>query len=146
VTLAQPRSGVPADPVWRWEHFRRTCAKIEELTRPDDVILAFWPGYTFETGRRPQPGMENQFGLGVSSALSPGERARYRIIGREELMRAFLVDPPDLVIIGTWMYDVNQVLSNAEASRLIDVMSRQYEAVHIDGPVKLCPPRCEPLP
>jgi len=144
VTLGQSRSGMSADPVWRLDHFRRTCAKIEELTRPDDVILAFWPGYTFETGRRPQPGTENQFGLGVSSALSPRERARYRIIGWEELMRAFLVDRPDLVIIGTWMHGANQALSDAEAARLLDVMRRQYEAVHIDGPVQLCLPRREP--
>ncbi len=142
-TIIQPRSAVQADPVWRWTHFRRVCAKVEELTAPDDVVLAFWPGYTFETGRRVYPGLENQFAPGIAKMLSQDERDRYHVVGYEELAFAFSVDKPELVINGIWMYDLNESLSNEETANLLDVMSRRYEVVYVDGPAKLCTLRRE---
>ncbi len=138
VTLARPRTGVPAAPDWKWDHFRSVCRNITQLTRPGDTVLAFWPGYVFETGQRPLPGLENHFALGVAERLTTEQRHRYHVAGRAELVNAFASETPSLVVLGTWMYEVNNALDDKQTASVLDVFTAHYELVAQVGDVKLC--------
>ncbi|MCP4550424.1 MAG: hypothetical protein GY835_28530, partial [bacterium] len=64
--------------VWDLQAYGEISQHIRALTEPEDVVLSFWPGYVFESGRRYFPGLENHFGLRIASGLSPEEHRRYR--------------------------------------------------------------------
>jgi hypothetical protein len=54
--------------------FRKVVEAIKANSSPDDVVLSFWPGYVFESGRRYFPGMENHFVYRITSKIGPEAR------------------------------------------------------------------------
>ncbi|MCP4547329.1 MAG: glycosyltransferase family 39 protein, partial [bacterium] len=64
--------------VWDLQAYGEISRYLRAHTEPEDVVLSFWPGYVFESGRRYFPGLENHFGLRIASGLSPEEHRRYR--------------------------------------------------------------------
>ena len=61
---------------------------IEANSRPDEIVLAFWPGYIFESGRRYLPGLENNFVYRIMNKIAPAERTRYHVISHDQVMSA----------------------------------------------------------
>lgn len=134
------RHDLPTAAHWQLDHYARVNQRIVAGTEPDDVVFAFWPGYVAGSGRRPHPGMENQFAVGVSERLDAVERARYDIPGRRELARAFRREEAAMVVVGTWMYDIDAALDNEQMQRLLAHFHRHYETIEQVDDVKLCKP------
>ncbi len=140
LSLGLIRHDLPAEPHWQLDHYRRVCRVLARGTGPDDVVFAFWSGYPAGCGRRPLPGMENQFAVGVSERLDRVQRRRYRVPGREELARAFRGREAAVAVIGAWMYDINTALDDPQMELLLAQFQQNYELIEeIDG-VKLCRP------
>jgi hypothetical protein len=105
------------------------------------VVFSFWSGYVAGTGRRPQPGMENHFGVGVSERLDRDQRRRYHIIGRHEMAQIFASEQPRLVVVGAWLNEIDTVLDDAEMTELLRHFQGHYVGIdEIDG-VKLAIPQ-----
>ncbi len=136
VVLLHP--GMDRDPVWSFRSYDAVVADIRRLSGPDDLVASFWPGYVFGSGRRYLPGMENQFAIGVSEELTAAQKARYRIADRQRLMTAFRARRPRLVVLGTWMNEVNTALDDRQMLELLQVFQSEYEVVALEGPVKIC--------
>lgn len=105
LALAAPASGTlggigdPADRVWKIPSAEKIAQRVEELTRPEDVVLAFWPGYTFLAGRKNLPGMENDFGYSFAADGLPDEASkRYHISTGADLCEAIRRRVPALIV------------------------------------------------
>ena len=128
---------LPREVHWRLDHYHDICRRIERVSDPDDVVFAFWSGYVAGTGRRPQPGMENHFGVGVSERLDRYERRRYRVIGRHEMSEIFRAEKPRVVVVGAWMNELDTALDDRRTVELLTQFKRYYQGIiDIDG-VKL---------
>ncbi|MEZ4386241.1 MAG: hypothetical protein R3D98_01435 [Candidatus Krumholzibacteriia bacterium] len=143
LSLSLIRHDLAVEPHWQLDQYRRVCGRIAAMTHEDDIVFAFWSGYPAGSGRRPLPGMENHFGVGVSERLDRLERRRYRIIGREELARAFRGHEAALAVVGTWMYDINTAL-DPQMVQLLGQFTGNYELVEQIDDVKLCRPAAAP--
>ena len=133
--LVGQRAEEPRDPVWALAAVEKVARGIERHSAPDDTVLAFWPGYAFESGRRGFPGLENQFGVGLNLLLTREQRARYHIAGPDQIFRAFTTDRPRLLVIGGWMGEITHVMSNEAKQRLTDAMVTNFELVEDWGEV-----------
>jgi hypothetical protein len=140
--MALGRPGMDPDPAWSYSAYREVVADIEAVTDPGDVVLSFWPGYVYGAGRRCLPGLENQFGVGVSEKLDRRELVRYRIADRRRLMDAFGRREARIVVLGTWMNEINTALDDPQMIELLQVFQANYQATRAYGDVKIC----EPLP
>jgi len=140
LSLGVIRHDLTDEPAWTLDHYRQVCRRIEQGTSPGDTVFAFWSGYVAGSGRRPSPGMENHFAVGVSERLNQPERRRYHIVGRRELARTFRRQDADLVVVGAWMNEIDTALDNEQMERLLgDFTTHYYFVAEIDG-VKLCVP------
>ena len=137
VGLGPIAQDLPREVHWRLDHYHDICRRIERVSDPDDVVFAFWSGYVAGSGRRPQPGLENHFAVGVSERLDPYERRRYRVIGRHEMSEAFRLEKPRVVVVGAWMNELDTSLDNQRIVELLGQFTRYYRGiVDVDG-VKL---------
>jgi hypothetical protein len=68
--------------------YHHVTETIQANSRADDVVLSFWPGYVFESGRRYFSGSENKFNYFITEKMSSADRARYHVISKDEVMRA----------------------------------------------------------
>jgi 4-amino-4-deoxy-L-arabinose transferase-like glycosyltransferase len=141
LVLGLQRPGTDPDPVWSFASYERVVREIRERSAPGDVVFSFWPGYVFGADRRHFPGMENQFALGVSEKLTPAEKTRYHIADRRRLMDGFRLRTPRLVVLGTWMNEVNTALDDDQMRELLIVFQGEYEIVAMHGAVKICAPK-----
>lgn len=87
---------------WTPAAIERVAARIDARTAPGEPVLTFWPGYLVSTRARALPGTENPFGLRVAPRLTPAERARYRLFGREEYRDRLRARTTRLVVIDLW--------------------------------------------
>jgi len=138
LTLLKP--GMDLDHTWTFASYDRVVADIEARSDPGDMVLAFWPGYVFGSGREFFPGLENHFAVGVSEKLTPREKTRYRIAGRHQMASAFSVRQPRLVVIGGWMHEINTALDDDQMDDLLESFQTHYRVVVMRGPVKICAP------
>ena len=120
------KDGINPEHEWTWRSYERVCSLIEARTEPNDLVASFWPGYVFETGRQYLPGMENHFAIGVSEMLSPAEKRRYHIIGKELLADMFRARRPRAVVHGVWMNEIDTALDNDEMNALMDIYQDNY--------------------
>jgi hypothetical protein len=144
LVLGLQRPGMDPDPVWSFESYDRVTREIRQRSGPGDMVFSFWPGYVFGADRRHFTGMENQFAIGVSEKLTPAEKARYRIADRQRLMDGFRMRTPRLVVLGTWMNEINTALDDEQMRELLTVFQGEYEIVAMHGAVKICAPRLGP--
>ncbi|MEN6450411.1 MAG: hypothetical protein ABFC96_07970 [Thermoguttaceae bacterium] len=108
---------------------------VASATEPNDVVLSFWPGYVYQSRRQFFPGLENDFGLAVSSRLSAAERNAYRIAGRQEVLAALKRRLPKAVVIGGyWMADLYPESDGATPAELSAALDANYSlGRQIDG-------------
>ncbi|MFN2370024.1 MAG: hypothetical protein ABR506_02595, partial [Candidatus Krumholzibacteriia bacterium] len=140
LVLALLRPGMDPDPTWTFGSYDRVVAGIRKHSAPGDVVLSFWPGYVFGADRAHFPGLENHFAVGVSERLTPAEAVRYHIADRRRLQEAFAARRPHLVVLGTWMNEINTALDNEQMRQLLAAFQAEYEVVVLHGQAKICAP------
>ncbi len=137
VDLQVRKTGIIWDEVWSFEHLAEVSANIESRTEQGDMVLAFWSGYVFESGRRYVPGMENHFAVGVSEQMTLPEQAVAHIAGKELLLKAILTKAPKVVVLGGWMHEVNTTLKQKDLPLLLQELDNNYEIAWMRGEVKV---------
>lgn len=118
-----------SDPWWRLASYRQVTQAIEASSRPDDVVLSFWPGYVFESGRRYFPGMEDQFVYRIMNMIGPEARTRYHVVSKEDIMTAISTRAVRVVVLGAWMPEYYRNLSPAERQALRSAVDANYSLV-----------------
>src|SRR5579863_656055 len=125
-----------SDPWWRLASYRQVTEAIEANSQPGDVVLSFWPGYVFESGRRYFPGMEDQFVYRITNIISPEERARYHVVSTDEVTKAISTHAVPMVVIGAWMPEYYRNLTPAERQAFHAAVDANYSPVsRTDGVV-----------
>ena len=137
VDLQVRHTGMDPDPAWAPAELAAVSAAIEARTGPDDLVLAFWSGYVFETGRRPVPGLENHFALGVSEKLPLDRKIAYRIAGKEVLLKAILSKAPTVVVLGGWMHELNTTIDQQDLPLLLQELENNYQPDWTRGQVQV---------
>lgn len=74
-------------------------ATIASLTRPDERVLAWWPGIVTSAHRRMMPGFENNFPYMASKRLPADVRREFGIVGDDETIAMIERQEPALVIL-----------------------------------------------
>ncbi len=137
VDLQVRHTGMDWDEVWSPDHLAEVTAAIESRTEPDSIVLAFWSGYVFESGRRFVPGMENHFALGVSEQLPLNQKIEYHVAGKEILLKAILTKAPTVIVLGAWMHEINTTLPQKDLPLLLQELDNNYEIAWMRGEVKV---------
>ncbi len=131
------RVGMNQDPQWSLENLAKVTREIEARTQPEDEVFAFWSGYTFESGRRYSPGMENHFAIGISERLTLAEKEKYKVAGKESLLKMFQQARPEMIISGTWMNSMATGLHQDQMRGILQPIKTNYDIVAVVGEVKL---------
>ncbi len=142
--LGVRRTGMDTAEVWSLDHQRKVSVAIERHTGPGDMVLAFWSGYPFISGRGYLEGMENHFALGISEQLTLEQRIHYHVGGKELLLEAFTRQAPAAVVLGGWMHEINTRLDQDHIPVLLEELQLHYEIRELLGEVKVMTPRREP--
>jgi hypothetical protein len=117
------------DPWWQLASYRQVTQSIEANSRPGDVVLSFWPGYVFESGRQYFPGMEDQFVYRITNMISPEARLRYHVVSTDALMTAISTRAVPVVVVGAWMPEYYRNLTPAERQAFHAALDANYSAV-----------------
>ena len=118
-----------SDAWWRLASYRQVTQVIEANSRPDDVVLSFWPGYVFESGRRYFPGMEDQFVYRITNMIGPEARARYHVVSTEAVTTAISTRAVPLLVVGAWMPEYYRNLTSAERQAFDAAVDANYSPV-----------------
>ncbi|MEN8008010.1 MAG: glycosyltransferase family 39 protein [Candidatus Krumholzibacteriota bacterium] len=137
VDLQVRKTGMDWEEVWTFEHLAKVSAAIEARTEPDDVVMAFWPGYVFETGREYLRGLENQFALGVSEKLDLVQKDHYHVAGKELVLMAFDMQYPEVVVLGAWMHELNTTIDQRHLPIILEELEAKYELREYYGESKV---------
>jgi hypothetical protein len=113
-----PRSRLNVDGI------RTTSSAIDTLTAPGEVVLAFWPGFLFNTHARPLPGLESDFEARAlrDTRLSPARAKQYHMLSADGVVNAITTHWTHLIVLG------HGDLSGAKPWRSI-VLRAGYRAV-----------------
>ncbi len=144
VMLGVAHTGMDMDPVWSMRRQPEVARAIRERSQPQDMVLAFWSGYPFLANRVWAPGMENHFALGVSSVLTPRQRQRYHIVGKDLLAELFRARTPAVVVLGGWMHEINSRIGQQELVDLLADLKRNYRLDLQIGEVSVMVPKQDP--
>jgi hypothetical protein len=117
--------------------YRKVAEAIKSHSSPDDVVLSFWPGYVFESGRRYFPGMEDHFVYRITSRISPEARARYHVVSKDQVTRAVSTGAVSTLIIGAWMGEYYENLSPSEIQGFHAAVRANYSLVSRIGDVAI---------
>ncbi len=137
VDLQVRKTGMDWKEVWSFEHLAKVSTAIEGRTEPEDMVMAFWPGYVFETGRQYLPGLENQFALGVSEKLTMDEKVHYHVAGKELVLKAFDLQYPDVVVLGAWMHELNTTIDQRHLPIILEELETKYQLEEYYGETKI---------
>lgn len=97
--------------------YRRITQAIEANTAPDDIVLSFWPGYVFESGRRYFPGAENHFAYYINGKITSEERSRYHVVSNNQIISALSARAVGVLVTSPWLFDRNLRPSELNAFR-----------------------------
>jgi len=117
------------DPVWQLANYEEVTRLIEADSRPDEVVLSFWPGYIFESGRQYFPGLENNFVYRIMNKINPAEKARYHIISPDRIMSAISQREVKLLVLSPWVGEYENNLSPGEIRAFHDTIQSNYSLV-----------------
>ncbi|MCK9995115.1 MAG: glycosyltransferase family 39 protein [Candidatus Krumholzibacteria bacterium] len=137
VDLQVHKTGMNWKEVWSFEHLAKVSTAIEARTEPEDIVLAFWPGYVFETGRQYLPGLENHFALGVSEKLTVDEKVHYHVAGKELVLKAFDLQYPDVVVLGAWMHELNTTIDQRHLPIILEELEAKYQLEEYYGETRI---------
>ena len=137
VDLQVRKTGMDWNEVWSFEHLAKVSAGIEAHSEPGDMVMAFWPGYVFETGRQFLPVLENQFTIGVSEKLTIEQKIHDHVAGKELMIKAFEEQIPEQVVLGAWMHELNTTIEQRHLPILLEELTDKYELVEVFGESKV---------
>ena len=137
VDLQVRKTGMDWKEVWSFEHLAKVSAAIEAHTEQQDMVMAFWPGYVFETGRQYLPGLENHFALGVSEKLTLDQKVHYHVAGKELVLKAFDYQYADVVVLGAWMYELNTTIDQRHLPIILEELEAKYQIEEFYGETKI---------
>ena len=116
-------------PVWQLSCYRDVTAAIEANSRSDEVVMSFWPGFVFESGRRYFPGLEDHFVYRVMNKMGPEERAHYHVISKEQVLRAISGQETSLLVIPQWIIEYYHDLSGREIDEFHEAVDANYSLI-----------------
>lgn len=116
-------------PVWKLSCYREVTRVVEANSRPDEVVLSFWPGFVFESGRRYFPGLEDHFVYRVITKISPEERTRYHVVSKDQIMRAITGREINVLVIHPWILEYYHDLSPRELQEFHEAVDANYSLV-----------------
>ena len=114
------------EPYWQLSSYWKVAETIETHSRPDEVVLAFWPGYVFESGRRYFPGLEDHMVYRITTRIGPEARARYHVGSNDQIMHAISTRAVNLLVVGAWMKEFYGNLSPAEIQAFHAAVDANY--------------------
>jgi hypothetical protein len=117
------------DPVWQLANYREMTRLIEANSRPDEVVLSFWPGYVFESGRRYFPGLEDHFVYRIMNKIGPAEKAQYHVISHDRIMNAISQREVNLLVLSPWIGEYENNLSPGDIRAFHDIINSNYSLV-----------------
>jgi len=116
-------------PNWTLTQVTAVSRAIDQLSRPGEPVIAFWPGYVFGTHATPYPGFEDHFGIFVAGRLSEEQRAKYHLLTGEDMDEILHHQQAPLVVIGNqgpWVggpdYDSSIAVTRRSGYRLVKVV------------------------
>ncbi len=113
-------------PIWQLSSYREVTKIIEANSSQNDVVMSFWPGYVFESGRRYFPGLEDHFVYRIMNKISPEERARYHVVSKDQIMRAITRREMGLLVIHPWILEYFHNLSPSELQEFHHAVAANY--------------------
>jgi len=117
----------PQNSVWTLKTYQSVSQYIVQNTKPDDIVLSFWTGYIYESGRQYLPKFESHTGIRISPKLSDKQRSDYRIISNKEIFSAIKNKVPSAVITGVWMRQFHKNLSEHEYEQFYRSLDNNYK-------------------
>jgi hypothetical protein len=87
-------------PDYRIEAVREVSRAIDQIARPQESVLSFWPGYLVESRANPVPTTANNFGYYVADDLSESDRKRYRVMSMQQLREGLRSHHIRVAVIG----------------------------------------------
>jgi hypothetical protein len=112
--------------VWQLSTYRAITKVVEANSSRDDIVLSFWPGFVFESGRRYFPGLENHFVFRIINKTTQEERARYHVPSKDVILRAIRDREATIVIIHPWILEYYHDLSPLEFEEFEEAMKANY--------------------
>ena len=116
-------------PNWTLSRVTSVSRAIDELTRPGEQVISFWPGYVFGTHANSYPGFEDHFGIFVAGRLSEEQRERYHLLTAPAMVEILHQQRVPLVVIGNqgpWVggpdYDSSIAVTRQSGYRLVKVV------------------------
>jgi 4-amino-4-deoxy-L-arabinose transferase-like glycosyltransferase len=90
---------------WKLARVIEVSQAVDQIVRPGEPVVSFWPGDIFQSTAEPVSGFENPFALPISGKLTTEQRERYHIISLAEIDQLFAAHKPHTVVLR------NQVIS-----------------------------------
>lgn len=115
--------------VWQHSSYREATRIIEANSSPNDMVLSFWPGFVFESGRRYFPGLEDHFVFRIINKTTPEEKAHYHIPSKEQILRAIESREASVLVIHPWILEYYHDLSPSELDQFHDAVKTNYSLV-----------------
>jgi Dolichyl-phosphate-mannose-protein mannosyltransferase len=116
-------------PIWQLSNYREVTKIVEDNSSSNDVVLSFWPGYVFESGRRYFPNLEDHFVYRIMNKISAEERVRYHVISKDQIMRAITGRETGLLIIHPWILEYYHDLSPLELQEFHQAVDANYSLI-----------------
>jgi hypothetical protein len=116
-------------PVWQLSCYREVTRVIEANSRPDEVVMSFWPGFVFESGRLYFPNLENHFVYRIMNKISPDERAHYHVISKDQVMRAITGREINVLVVPQWIIEYYHDLSPREIEEFHKAVDANYSLI-----------------
>ncbi len=128
-------------PPWKTDlpSYYQIARKVEINSAPNDVVLSFWPGYVFESGRRYFPGLEDNFTNRVTDLVTPSERIRYHLVRTSEVLDAVSSGGVGVVVFAPypWMDEFYANLSPTELAVFHAALRTNYSRLCQVGTVSV---------
>jgi hypothetical protein len=116
-------------PLWQLSSYYEVTKVVEANSSPDEVVMSFWPGYVFESGRRYVPGLEDHFVFRIMNKITSQERSRYHVISQEQVLRAINGREIGVLIIHPWILEYYHDLSPREFQDFHEAVDANYSLV-----------------
>ncbi len=127
------------DQEWSLANYRGVKRAIKANSRPDDVILSFWSGYVFESGRRYFPGLNDEVIYRIMDRTTEGEKLQYHIPSKTQILSAIAAGTPKMIVTGRKRC-MSEFYANLSAQELVTFhasISSKYALVRRVGDVEV---------
>jgi hypothetical protein len=124
-------------PVWRFASYDAVTHVVNENSSPDDVVLSFWPGYVFESGRKYFPDFENEWTSRVMSKVTPLERTQFHVVSKDRVLHAISHQEVKLVVVHPAISDYYLGLTQDEMNEFLKALARNYVLAGTVGEVQI---------